>query len=179
MGMFTAYFDVSGSPDDPQVHYLTVAGFIATAEQWSIFDRRWKKVLKKYGVTRLHMKEFSHSRGEFVGWDIEPKKSWRPLFISSLVTLLQRMMRHSFATTISLDDYRENEKTYHVRKVASPLAIAGMMVMENLKEMAISLPIKGLLVLFEDGDTDQANLKESSKSERVGKRVRSPSSFHT
>jgi hypothetical protein len=106
------------------------------------------------------MKEFSHSQGEFVGWDVDPKKSQRPLLISSLVTLLQRMMRHSFATTISLDDYRENEKTYHIRKVASPLAIAGMMVMDNLKEVAISLPIKQLLVLFEDGDADRKNLKE-------------------
>jgi hypothetical protein len=160
MGVFTAYFDASGSPDDPHVHYLTVAGFIATADQWSLFDRRWKKILKKYGVTKLHMKEFSHSQGEFVGWDVDPKKSQRPLLISSLVTLLQRMMRHSFATTISLDDYRENEKTYHIRKVASPLAIAGMMVMDNLKEVAISLPIKQLLVLFEDGDADRKNLKE-------------------
>lgn len=160
MGNFSAYFDASGSPDDPQLHYLTVAGFIATADQWSLFDRRWKKILKKYGVTKLHMKEFSHSRGEFVGWDIDPKKSWRPMMISSLVTLLQRRMRHSFACTISLDDYRENEKKYHIRKVASPLALAGMMVMANLKEVAISLPINRLLTLFEDGDTDQSNLEE-------------------
>jgi len=160
MGMFTAYFDASGSPDDPHVHYLTVAGFIATEDQWSIFDRRWKKILKKYGVTKLHMKDFSHSRGEFVGWDVDPKKSWRPLMIGRLVTLLQRMMRHSFAITISLDDYRENEKTYHVRKVASPLAIAGMMVMENLIAVAKSIAVEKLRVLFEDGDTDQRNLEE-------------------
>jgi hypothetical protein len=70
------------------------------------------------------------------------------------------MMRHSFATTISLDDYRENEKTYHIRKVASPLAMAGMMVMDNLKEVAKSIPITRLLTLFEDGDTDQKNLQE-------------------
>ncbi len=81
MGNFSAYFDASGSPDDLHVHYLTVAGFIATADQWTLFDRRWKKILKKYGVTKLHMKEFSHSRGEFEGWDVEPKKSWRPLLI--------------------------------------------------------------------------------------------------
>jgi hypothetical protein len=54
MAMFTAYFDASGAPDDPNVNNLTVAGFLASADQWIIFDRRWKNVLKKYGVTALH-----------------------------------------------------------------------------------------------------------------------------
>jgi len=75
MGVFTAYFDASGSPDDPNVHYLTVAGFIATAGSWTLFDKRWKKILKKYGVEKLHMKDFSHSRGEFVGCELPPSAS--------------------------------------------------------------------------------------------------------
>jgi hypothetical protein len=49
---------------------------------------------------------------------------------------------------------------YHIRKVASPLALAGMMVMDHLRDVAVSLPIKQLFVLFEDGDTDKGNLKE-------------------
>jgi hypothetical protein len=162
MAMFTAYFDASGAPDDPNVHNLTVAGFVASTDQWIIFDRRWKKVLKKYGVTALHMKEFAHSKGEFEGWDKEPKKKRRPLFIGELVTILQRLMRCSFASTISLDDYRKNEERYKIRKVASPLAIAGLMAVADLLAVAKDMrqPLDKLLLMFEDGDIDKGNLEE-------------------
>lgn len=162
MAMFTAYFDASGHPDDPNVRSLTVAGFLASTDQWSIFDRRWKKILEKYEVPYLHMKEFSHSQGEFVGWDQDPKKQQRPKFIGELVTLLQKMMRRSFAQTISLDDYRENEKQYKIRKIASPLAITGLRAVRDLvaATKAMHQPLNELLVFFEDGDIDKRNLDD-------------------
>jgi hypothetical protein len=160
--MFTAYFDASGAPDDPCVHSLTVAGFIASGDQWEVFDRRWKKVLKKYGVTALHMRDFSHSRGEFEGWDKVPKKMRRPLFIGDLVTILQKLMRYSFASTISLDDYRANEERYKIREIASPLAIAGLMGVEHLVAVARDMrqPLDQMSVMFEDGDVDKGNLED-------------------
>jgi hypothetical protein len=162
MAMFTAYFDASGAPDDPNVKSLTVAGFLASADQWIIFDRRWRKVLKKYGVTALHMREFAHSKGEFEGWDKEPKKEKRAFFIGELVTILQRLMRCSFACTLSLNDYRKNEGRYKIRKVASPLAIAGLMAVGDLVAVAKDMqqPLDKLLLMFEDGDIDKGNLED-------------------
>jgi hypothetical protein len=158
MAMFTAYFDASGAPDDPHVKSVTVAGFLASADQWTRFDREWKKTLAAHGATALHMKEFSHSRGEFKGWDT-PKKA---AFIGQLVTILQKRMRHSFAMTISMEDYRRNEEKYHIRDIASPLAIVGLQVVQALLQLCLSInqPFNETIVLFEDGDVDRANLKD-------------------
>jgi hypothetical protein len=162
MAMFTAHFDASGHPDDPHVHYLTVAGFLASAEQWIAFERKWKKVLAKYDVPYLHMKEFSHSQGAFKGWDQEPKKQKRNQFMAELVNLVLRHLRHSFAMTISLDDYRANEAKHHIRTISSPLAIAGVMAIEDLVEVATAMkqPLHEIRVFFEDGDADKHNLEE-------------------
>ena len=47
MAMFTAYFDASGSADDPNTPVLAVAGFIASTEQWIVCPgETYKNVVK-------------------------------------------------------------------------------------------------------------------------------------
>jgi len=57
MALFNVYFDSSGTPDDCPA--VVVGGFVAKAEQWIEFDRNWNDALHAYGVSRLHMREFS------------------------------------------------------------------------------------------------------------------------
>jgi hypothetical protein len=66
MADFTAYFDGSGSPHDTPV--VTVAGFIATADQWGEFERNWRDACASFGVSALHMRDYAHSRREFENW---------------------------------------------------------------------------------------------------------------
>ncbi len=159
MAAFTAYFDASGSPDDPNCHALTVAGFIASAEQWLSFDKAWKKVLRRYGVGALHMKHFAHSQGEFRSWKGDTVT--RNAFMSELITVLQRKVRHSFTSTVDLKDYRQNDEKHHIRDICSPFAIGGMQVTRGLMKLTESmrLPKEHLLLLFEDGDIDKGNME--------------------
>jgi hypothetical protein len=113
MAMFTAYFDASGSPDQTEV--LTVAGFIAPVEQWLFFEKDWKEVLARYGVSSLHMKEFAHSRGEFCSWKDDKIK--RQSFLSLLIATIRSRVHHSFVASIYLPDYRSNDEKYCLSEI--------------------------------------------------------------
>lgn len=54
--MFAVYFDESDTHDGSPVY--TVAGYIATVEQWTHFEREWIDLLKELGLwprTAFHM----------------------------------------------------------------------------------------------------------------------------
>jgi len=61
---FSAYFDESGTKADTVA--VVVAGFIAPAEQWIAFEHDWKRILSMFKVSSLHMRDFAHSKGEFI-----------------------------------------------------------------------------------------------------------------
>lgn len=160
VAMFTVYFDVSGHPDNTDV--LAVAGFIAHASQWALFEKRWKKVLKKFGVSSLHMKEFAHSLGEFKPWKNDAAK--RAAFLSALIRVIQNTARHSFATALYLPDYRAIDSVRNIRGIRSPLAIAGCTVLQNVRNWAIEtgIDVNNILFIFEDGDADKSNFFQAA-----------------
>ena len=63
--MLTVCFDASGHPTQP---VLVVAGFIATAEEWELFEREWKDRLALDGLTSFHMQSFAQSSGVYKPW---------------------------------------------------------------------------------------------------------------
>jgi hypothetical protein len=156
MTRFTVYFDASGHPDGTKV--LSVAGFIATVEHWIRIERKWKKVLGDYGVASLHMKDFAHSTGEFVGW--KENKTKRRLFLSALIDILRPLVHASFACSVDLVEYRRVDELMRVRKLISPLALTGIKCIGTARERAEEMGIKNedIRFVFEDGDQDRGNL---------------------
>jgi hypothetical protein len=158
--MFTIYLDASGHPDDTNV--LAVAGFIAHAGQWVLFEQRWKKVLTKFGVSSLHMKDFAHSTGEFKTWKNDESK--RRTFLSALIRIIKRTARHSFASSLYLPDYRAIDTAHSIRATRSPLSFTGCTVLQNVRNWAIEagLDLNNILFVFEDGDADKSNLFQAA-----------------
>jgi hypothetical protein len=70
VAMFSFYADASGRDE---TDYLTVAAFVASADEWLCFNRDWAAVLGKYDVKYLRMSEFALSQGQFLGCE-EPKR---------------------------------------------------------------------------------------------------------
>ena len=160
VAMFTAYFDVSGHPADTDV--LSVAGFIAHASQWTLFEKRWQKVLDRYGVSSLHMKDFAHSTGEFKAWKNDANK--RRAFLSALIGTVKRTARHSFASSLYMPAYRAIDSVHKIRAVRTPLAFAGCTVLQNARNWALEtgLDLNQILFVFEDGDADKTNFFQSA-----------------
>lgn len=55
-----AYIDDSGSADDPQARFLTVAGYVADEHSWECFERQWQAALDEAGIPYVHMREFGN-----------------------------------------------------------------------------------------------------------------------
>jgi hypothetical protein len=51
---------------DPGIY--TVAGLIASEQQWEKFERRWTGVPQEFGVSRFHASHLNCYGGEFEGW---------------------------------------------------------------------------------------------------------------
>jgi len=159
MAMFTCYFDVGGHPDNTDV--LSVAGFIANVGQWIRFEKEWKKVLAEFGVSSLHMRTFAHSRGEFSSWKGDENK--RRAFLAALIRVIKRRVRHSFASSVYLVHYQEIDAIHHIRKVRSPLAMAGCTCIQHVRNWALTkkFDLNQILFIFEDGDVEKANLSQA------------------
>jgi hypothetical protein len=157
---FTVYFDVSGHPDDGDV--LSVAGFLAHTSQWELFKQRWRKILTKFGVSSLHMKDFAHSTGEFKSWKYNEAK--RRAFLSALIRVIQKTARHSFATSLYLTDYHAIDSVHNIRIVRSPLALAGCTVLQHVRNWANErgIDVNTVRFVFEDGDADKTNFFQSA-----------------
>jgi hypothetical protein len=157
-GMFRAYFDASGSPDDLRTAALVVAGFIATAEQWIEFERSWKEVLQEFEVSSLHMRCFAHSREEYASWKGNEVKRRR--FLSKFISIARTRMRHSFVSSIVMDDYRRVNRKYLLEENVKPYAIVGVTCVAKVKKWADKWGIAPgqIEYFFEDGDKDKGNL---------------------
>jgi hypothetical protein len=70
--MFQAYLDESGI--DHETEFSVLAGYVGGVGQWKRFERRWRSIIKKYGVEEFHAKRFfgrdpqGNRLDEYVGW---------------------------------------------------------------------------------------------------------------
>ncbi|MEA1675249.1 hypothetical protein [Nitrospirillum sp. BR 11163] len=66
--MYTAYFDKSGQHDEAgHMVRISVAGCIASDEQWAALSSQWASAISHCGISMFHMAEFESGRGEFSG----------------------------------------------------------------------------------------------------------------
>jgi hypothetical protein len=74
-----ACMDESGTHDatgkQPGSDVAAICGYVSTYKRWVQFQKKWRKVLKRYDISALHMKKFAHRVGEFEGWSEEKRRS--------------------------------------------------------------------------------------------------------
>src|SRR6266853_3795606 len=57
MQMLTAYMDETGHSQDEKQHFNGMAGLMAPTEYWEVFEGRWDRLLTKFKLPHIHMKE--------------------------------------------------------------------------------------------------------------------------
>jgi hypothetical protein len=86
--MLTCYLDESTAHGeaDPAT---CVAGYIATGKQWDKFSRAWNLMLKEYGVSIFHTKEFETEEGRkrsvYKGWSKKKRNRFQNDIIDIIV----------------------------------------------------------------------------------------------
>lgn len=156
-----AYLDCSGDAQDPATQVVGIAGFIAHETQWTRFELEWAAVLREFGVSALHMREFAHSikGSEFEGWrGDEPKRS---AFVAALTKVINDCTTQSIATTLFMNAYRTCDMEHRLREsLGSPYSITSLVAIAAItdwhKRTGLSEP---LTLIFESGDNEQHNFR--------------------
>lgn len=154
--VFTVYLDESGSPDSTKA--VSVAGFVATTQQWAMFNENWKAALNHFGVSALHMRDYSHSLREFETWRGDKRK--REQFLARLINIITTRVRHSFASGVLMDDFRQVNQKFKLEEFIKPYALAGRTCVADIAKWAKKYGVAEDLIayVFEDGAQDRGDL---------------------
>ena len=154
MAMFTAYFDESGTSRDP--HALTVAGSISSVRKWLHFERKWREILARNGVTVFHMAECARATGEYKGWSTERRKE----LIADLTGCMARYVKRGFSVTVHLGDWRAMDQRFELsEKLTSPYVYAGRLCVLAARRWIHDSKVEAeVRYVFEDGADDKGKL---------------------
>jgi hypothetical protein len=102
MAMLTLYLDESYShPPAPLIY--TVAGYIATVNEWRKFQKEWRRELDRAGIDFFHMTTFEARRKEYEGWSNEKRVE----VLKRLHRSIHRRILTGFASSVVVADYNE------------------------------------------------------------------------
>ena len=158
--MFTGYFDDSGHITNKKV--LLVCGFVATVEQWALFEKEWAAVLRlpQFDLDYLHMKEFTHYAGKFAKFENNLLLQ-RALF-STLYELLEMRTQATFGCTVLLEDYARVNAEYELReRCGHPFAVAGCVaITKAIGWMEKHRPAERINFVFDRGTDGWGDLRD-------------------
>jgi hypothetical protein len=105
IGIFYSYGDESGIHESAA--YCSMCGFVSTPESWKVFARRWKRVLRKYGVSAFHAKDFMGRKrrhaASYKEWDERTAKS----FLAELVGCADTKKLLPFGLTVETSAFHD------------------------------------------------------------------------
>jgi hypothetical protein len=97
--LFTAYLDEADTHGPAPT--VIMGGFLGTARQWEIFDRRLRALQRRDGFNIFHVKELKSRSGEFAGWADE--KCMR--LIHDLAALVRDTLAEGLTVHLERDRY--------------------------------------------------------------------------
>jgi hypothetical protein len=159
MMMFSAFFDASGNESKQEP--LAVAGYIASREQWLLFERDWNETLKQVGLRYFHMSEFINRSGQFKGWS----RTKRSRLFDSLTTLIRVRVRKAFGCVVLCDAFDLVDRQYFLTEnLGHAFPMAAMTVLGGVFAWAAQIGhTQPILSVFEEGDHHKGELQKLAK----------------
>jgi hypothetical protein len=161
-GMLTVAFDASGHPTQP---VLVVAGFIASVEDWILFDREWKDRLAYDGLTSFHMQSFAQSSGVYRTWKKDEAR--RRKLLADLTGMIFKHAQRKFgAAVVNSDLIALIDDDARKAFALSAYGIAGRGAAGNVDEWTKENPAeRAVRYVFEDGDFNKGDLMRRMKED--------------
>jgi hypothetical protein len=148
--VMTGYFDESGTHGEGSP-VIIVAGFIASANQWSSYEGDLSQLLAEYGVKVFHARKFRTGKGDFKGWQM-PR---RAQFNSRFLKLADDHLAYGLATVLRPDDYANIYRLGEFPRRARPDTQYGLCVRTALWKSVVLMKDRRedwpLNVVLEDG----------------------------
>ena len=156
---FLAYIDASGSGIDPNIRVISVGGFVAHEDVWAEFEGKWCAVLRQFGITALHMKDYAHSTGEFTAWRGDNDK--RRAFMVEIAGVIRNTRVQAFGSSLPLGLYRLFNQRYCLEeKIGAPYTMAAWLAFASGTEWRDRHHINEPIVFYvEKGDNQQSDFR--------------------
>lgn len=78
-----------------------MAGFVGRLGQWVDFEKKWKAILRRYGITHFHSRKLRQSKEQFQGWPRTKKAN----FMHEIADVADRHTVFGFTTMLRKADY--------------------------------------------------------------------------
>jgi hypothetical protein len=101
--MLVGYFDESGTHANSSAVF--VAGYVASVEQWTTFEREWRSVWEECGIAYFHMTDWEKRSKQFTRWYNENRIE----LFQRPVLALRKTFGRGFSAIVNLSDY-DNER---------------------------------------------------------------------
>jgi hypothetical protein len=142
----------------------TVAGAIASVQDWLDFDVEWRQALRDNGLRYFRMSEFANSRGEFRnGW--KRNETRRQEFFLRLAQIIVDHVVCWVGASVSQKDYEAADKIYQLHGYSEPYTVCGLTCVGLAYQWrdANHLDYLPLEYVFEDGDQHAGQLWQRCK----------------
>ncbi len=149
---FQSFWDDSGTE-----HVVTMAGYVASVEQWDLFDNAWNAVLSEFCVPRSHMTDFVAKQGDFAGpeWDDDDR---RKRFIEGLIRAIRDSELRAICSSIHVEALKKANAHWGVHY--SEYAVAAALTMTKLRDSFPEESCRCLLDRITDGRAAQLEMAE-------------------
>jgi hypothetical protein len=99
------YIDEAGT-HGPAPH-MVMGALVGRLGQWSYFDKKWRKMLRRNRIAYFHSKEWKHKQGPFKGW----KDDKRAALIERASDIQRDTTLFGLTVKIQQEDYIRNYKS--------------------------------------------------------------------
>lgn len=135
-----------------------MAGYVADANKWKLFEDRWQEILDREHVKTFHMTDFASGHREFEGWKERPET--RKRILADLQECARQFTERRFSASVVIaDNNAVNQKYVLEEAFGRPYSLCGISCVEHVRTWATENRVEELVFAFEDGDKDQGNFK--------------------
>lgn len=121
--MLATYADETGHHDDPQRHFVGIAGFLGHSDKWNRFDAEWKETCREEGVIEpFHMVDFAASREQFESW--KDDKDRRKRLLGRLVAAIKNAEVYPIGAVVPIGDFDSLTEDQRISLGSDPYYVA-------------------------------------------------------
>lgn len=169
MAMFTAYLDDSGHEDSPKSTCIVAAGFLASVEQWLLFEDEWKTALRRNGLPScFHTMDFVAGRGDYS--HLKGKNREKQQILANLIGTIAIRVRRSVSQLVMLDDYAHVNNIYMVQEtIGYPFTLAARTCAKSFSFWKDRYaPDAEIKIVIEDGLKHKGDMVDVFDKDRLG-----------
>jgi hypothetical protein len=106
--MLTAYLDETGHSRDEKQKFVGIAGLIAPASEWIVFEEKWKAALAlpHFNLPHFHMTDYVSKKKVYKDWNEKKRKK----VFGKLMNIIESIYPLPFGAIVPMDIFRRFTK---------------------------------------------------------------------